>query len=202
MERIIGSTFLFDTKKYEVVKYKSCSRCAFANLDCTKTKLRTVIGECSRLKRLDNNNVMFKVFPNMKNNFNKLTVDIPEGMEIDVKNSDLKAGIIKFRSKEITLEDVIWDNYLDLKNSTHDKLIAIVKLMDIAECYNQGWEPNWYDDSEDKFKIVYDYDNYEYTINNNNHVVENCVYFKNEKDAQAVIDNLDFASILDEIYKN
>lgn len=202
MERIIGSTFLFDAKKYEVVKYESCSKCAFANFDCTKTKLRTAIGECSCSKRLDNSSVMFKEITNMKNNFNKLTVDIPEGMEIDVKNSDLKAGIIKFRSKEITFEDVVWDNYLDLKYSTHNKLIAIAKLMDIAECYNQGWEPNWYDDSEDKFKIIYDYDVYGYTINNNNHVVENYVYFKNEKDAQSVIDNSDFRSILDEIYKN
>lgn len=30
---------------------------------------------------------------------NQLTIDIPEGMEIDLENSDLAKGIIKFKSK-------------------------------------------------------------------------------------------------------
>lgn len=69
MGRIVGSIFLFDAKKYEVVKYESCSKCAFANLDCTNTKLRTAIGECSRSKRSDNSSVMFKEIINKQRYF-------------------------------------------------------------------------------------------------------------------------------------
>ena len=32
---------------------------------------------------------------------NKIVLDIPKGMEVDVEKSDLKAGVIKFRKKEI-----------------------------------------------------------------------------------------------------
>ena len=32
---------------------------------------------------------------------NKLILDIPKGMEVDVEKSDLKAGVIKLRKKEI-----------------------------------------------------------------------------------------------------
>ena len=32
---------------------------------------------------------------------NKITINIPDGMEIDVENSDLKTGVIKFKNKEL-----------------------------------------------------------------------------------------------------
>ena len=31
---------------------------------------------------------------------NKLIIDIPKGMEVDVKNTDLTKGIVKFRYKK------------------------------------------------------------------------------------------------------
>lgn len=37
---------------------------------------------------------------------NKLIIDIPKGMEIDVKNTDLTKGIVKFKPKNITYNDV------------------------------------------------------------------------------------------------
>ena len=37
---------------------------------------------------------------------NQLTIDIPEGMEIDLKNSDLAKGIVKFKQSTITCEDI------------------------------------------------------------------------------------------------
>lgn len=32
---------------------------------------------------------------------NQLTIDIPEGMEIDLENSNLAKGIVRFKKKEI-----------------------------------------------------------------------------------------------------
>lgn len=37
---------------------------------------------------------------------NKLTINIPRGMEIDVENSDLKTGVIMFKKKFINFNDV------------------------------------------------------------------------------------------------
>ena len=38
---------------------------------------------------------------------NKLIIDIPKGMEVDIEKSDLKAGVIKFRKKKICYADVL-----------------------------------------------------------------------------------------------
>lgn len=41
-----------------------------------------------------------------------------------------------------------------------------------------------------------------YKVDHNWTTISNNIYFKNKKDAQAVIDNPNFKSILDAIYKN
>ena len=38
---------------------------------------------------------------------NKLVLDIPEGMEVDVEKSDLKAGVIAFKKSPLSYEDVV-----------------------------------------------------------------------------------------------
>ena len=37
---------------------------------------------------------------------NQLTINIPEGMEIDLENSDLANGIVKFKQSTITYADI------------------------------------------------------------------------------------------------
>lgn len=43
---------------------------------------------------------------------------------------------------------------------------------------------------------------YIYKVDHNWTTISNNIYFKNKKDAQAVIDNPNFRDILDAIYKN
>lgn len=76
-----------------------------------------------------------------------VTIDIPEGMEIDIENSNLTNGIIKFKTKSITYNDVY--NELNDTNITINiyfgnevKLKALVKLMNIAKYYNNDWQLN------------------------------------------------------------
>ena len=38
---------------------------------------------------------------------NKLVINIPKGMEVDVEKSDLKAGIIAFKKRPFSYEDCI-----------------------------------------------------------------------------------------------
>lgn len=70
---------------------------------------------------------------------NQLTIDIPEGMEIDTENSSLAEGIIKFKSKYITYSKII-NSFNSMTNTNvyiHSKALkAIAHLMNIAKYYN------------------------------------------------------------------
>lgn len=83
-----------------------------------------------------------------------------------------------------------------------EKLMAINKLMDIADYYNKGWKPNWINIDEHKFFILYDNIDKIYTDGYNTTFSSNTVYFKHKEDVQAVIDNPNFREILDKIYKS
>ena len=137
---------------------------------------------------------------------NKLVLNIPKGMEVDVEKSDLKAGIIAFKKKLFSYEDVIAtliDRGLspvvaNVTNSNVEKIVALDKLMTIAKYYNGDWKPDW-NSQEYKHNIVR---TSEYGITSCGNYNEGAIYFKNKEDAQAVIDNPNFRSILDAIYKD
>lgn len=82
------------------------------------------------------------------------------------------------------------------------KINAIDMLMNIAKYYNGDWKPDWKNPDSLKFYIWYDTIREKYDIEFSGGSVRNDVYFKNEKDAQAVIDNPNFREILDAIFKN
>lgn len=131
---------------------------------------------------------------------NKLIIDIPKGMEIDTENTDVTKGVIMLRKKKVfTYEDVVRLGFsVDIKN----KIEAIQKLTNIAKYYNRDWEPDWRNNDEDKNFIFYNYYQSIYTITAEYSCKDSNVYFKNQADAQAVIDNPNFRPILDAIYKD
>ena len=136
---------------------------------------------------------------------NKLVINIPEGMVIDVENSNLKEGIIKFRKKDIDYTDVCIslntnDSPIIVSNNNWEKIKAISQLMDIADYYNKGWKPNWSNSKGYKYCIVFSNNNYFITYKFEMNY--GSIFFKNTKDAQAVIDNPNFREILDAIFKN
>ena len=140
---------------------------------------------------------------------NQLTIDIPEGMEIDLKNSDLANGIVKFKKKDITYENVedalkLGKNYksIIINESNASKLVALSKLMNIAKYYNRDWKPNWNKKDEYKYHILHNNTEDIYMVDYNNTFTFSNIYFKNKEDAIAVINNPNFRSILDEIYRN
>lgn len=140
---------------------------------------------------------------------NKLIIDIPKGMEVDVKNTDLTKGIVKFKPKNITYVDIEialnLPGYLTCMATHKDntpKLLAISKLMSIAKYYNGDWKPEWNNRDEEKNYIYYGYTQNEYYVDDANTYNHGIVYFKNRADAQAVVDNLNFRPILDAIYKD
>ena len=205
MERKLGEAFTYNGKTYQVVKSDMCMDCAFRENECSI--IRSRIGLCTTSTRSDKTDVVFKEINNMEIKNNQLTIDIPEGMEIDLENSDLAKGIVKFKQSIITYEDVedtlklcISYKSIMVNKNNIPKLVTLSKLMNIAKYYNGDWKPDWNNSDKSKYYIRYNTGTYavdcNYTYNYGN------IFFKNKKDAQAVIDNPNFRDILDEIYKN
>ena len=211
MERKIGEIFTYKGKSYQVVKSATCIKCAFGKRVCSL--LKSYIGQCASNTRTDKTSVMFKLINNMEIKDNQLTIDIPEGMEIDIEHSDLSKGIIKFRNNNITLEDIYENqgkdtfitNIVNNNTRTYNKISAIATLLDIANYYNKGWKPDF--NNKTTYKYVIQYNGIEnkhthYSVDYDVCLNRCCVYFKNQEDAQAVIDNPNFRDILNTIYKD
>ena len=142
MERKVGEVFTYNGKTYKVVPGYGCENCGFKDLRCNMRTFSEVRGACDSSMRKDGTNVIFKeVKKYMEIKNNQLTINIPEGMEIDLENSDLAKGIVKFKKKDITYDDILQEcstNFSGLRVRNHciDKIIAISQLMSIADYFN------------------------------------------------------------------
>ena len=190
-----------------------------------------IFGECSSFKRSDNKSVVFVEVPNstskdeyykiiplwIDNNSTELKpveFNLPKDYVIDKEHSDLDKCIIRFKNKWLTLEQ-LYKNYKNrayhfayrdsIKDFSNNKLVAIANLMDIASYFNKGWR---YDVNQDVVGYLISYDRFVkepcYNIRKNDSTTD--VYygnpvFKNEADAQYVIDNPNFREVLDNIFK-
>lgn len=204
----------------------------------SRDKRINIFGECSHVRRPDTKSVVFVEIPknNTKDKYYKIEplfrddnpsklksveFDLPNGYVIDKDNSDLDKGIIRFKRKWLSLEQLYklakdnnYHTYLsEIKNFTSyktcevkKKLIALANLMDIARYFNGNWK---YDITKEVvgYSIAY----YKFVEAPHYSVckIENSVYtyygnpvFKNEADAQYVIDNPNFRDILDKIFKS
>ena len=205
MERKIGEIFTYKGKTYQVIETNACKDCAFKVRLCEA--IESITGTCIPGERTDNTSVSFKLINNMEIKNNQLTINIPEGMEIDLENSDLAKGIVKFKKKDITYDDILQAYATDfggIRVSNHciDKVLAISQLMNIAKYYNRDWKPNWRSLTESKYYIYYTTRSNTYGVSNTSSTKYINIYFRLYKDAKAVIDNPNFKSILDAIYKN
>ena len=207
MERKIGEIFTYNGKTYQVVKSDMCMDCAFKENECSI--LRSRIGLCTTGTRSDKTDVVFKEIKDMEIKNNQLTIDIPEGMEIDLENSDLAKGIVRFKQSIITYKDVedtlklgINCKSIMVNKNNVSKLVTLSKLMNIAKYYNGDWKPNWRGLMEPKSYIYYSTRSNIYGVANTSSTKYGNIYFRSYKDAQAVIDNPNFRDILDAIYKN
>lgn len=206
-----------------------CNECAFNGCDCDN--LNNIRGFCSSTYRTDHIGVYYKqinnetmnkdndtkenvIIPiiNEDNSISDIKIECPKGYSIDVKNTDLSKRIIRFKKDNITLEDIyeyqgkdtFITNVVNNNKLTYSKISAIATLMDIANYYNKGWKPDFGNKSTHKYFIQYEGIKNKYTHYSVDYDIclnRCCVYFKNEEDAQSVIDNPNFKDILDTIYK-
>ena len=204
MERKIGEIFTYKGKTYQVVEVEAdeeCKGCAFEFSSCCTS----LLGDCSPTHRTDGASVIFKEINNMENN--QLIINIPEGMEIDLENSDLAKGIVKFKKKDITYDDILQAYATDfgglrVPNHCIDKVLAISKLANIAKYYNKDWRPSWISPGKLKYYIYYSNEDNKYQIGATTRCDYGAIYFRLRDHIQAVIDNPNFRDILDAVYKN
>lgn len=247
----IDTKIEYMNKLYEVRESNFCCDCSLATIcsssdistgdrnddALSRDKRINIFGECSSLRRLDKKSVIFVEVPNTsKEEYYKFTplwidndsiqlrpveFDLPNGYIIDKEHSDLDKGIIRFKSKWLTLEQMYnvakatnYHTYLsEIKDSTddksctvRDKLIALANLMDIASYFNGGWEYNVTEEvvgySIAYYKFVEEPHYSVCEINNSVYTYYGSPVFKNKADAQYVINNPNFRSILDIIFKS
>lgn len=207
MERKLGEVFTYTGKTYQVIKGCGCIGCDFVNR-CYNF-LYKIHGSCSNIYRKDNISVVFKEVNNMEIKNNQLTIEIPEGMEIDTENSSLAEGIIKFKPKYITYSKIInsfnsiTNTNVYIHSSDTKKLKALAQLMNIARYYNKDWEPHWKDLNETKYYIRYSNsfnDTPAYEVDWNQGTTPTGICFKNKEDAQSVINNPNFRIILNTVF--
>lgn len=225
----IGTIFTYNGNKYKVCKddeyHCTCNKCAFNGINCDTIK--GIRGNCIFNSRTDFNQVYYEqinnetmnkdseniICPtfNTNDSLNDLHIECPKGYSIDIEHSDLSKGIIKFKNNDITLEDIYKDDNTDYaanliilsENKFFNKLLCISRLIDIANYYNKGWKPDF--NNKTTYKYVIQYNGIEnkhthYSVDYDVCLNRCCVYFKNQEDAQAVIDNPNFRDILDNIY--
>ena len=242
-EFAIGTKIEYNGKLYEVVKNDICFECSISNicLNCdkehntdnclTRDQRINIFGECSCMNRTDDTSVIFKEIPiNISDNntinsniiqplveangtVKALQIKAPVNFEIDKWNSNLDKGIIKFKRKWLTLEqiyklakdNVYFTNRDAIKDFCNSKIVVLANLMDIARYFNGNWK---YDVTKENigYMIVCDISTKEpnYSVRKidaSANIYCGNIIFKNEADAQYVIDNPNFRSILDKIFK-
>ena len=236
-EFAIGTKIEYNGTLYKVVEQKFCDECSIANVcsnsdksnnikgDLLREERIRIFGECSAVKRKDGKSVVFKEISADDNVYDidvlykndkellPIKINIPSGYVIDEERSNLTNGIIEFKRKWLSIEDIhrlVKENdYLTYRSSIvsfrDGKLIALANLMDITRYFNGNWN---YDITKGDigYMIAYDASMIEpyYSIRKIDSVTKpyygNPV-FKNEDDARYVIDNPHFRAILDKIFK-
>lgn len=197
----------------------------------SKDKRINIFGACSSAIRPDTKSVVFVEIPkdDSKDEYYKISplwsynnpvqlrpieLDLPNGYMIDKDHSDLDKGVIRFKSKWLSLEQLYKiakeshyiTNRSAIKEFSDGKLVALANLMDIARYFNGDWNYNANSD-ECGYMIAYDKTTTDIcgyqviNINADTDMYFGNIMFKNEADAQYVIDNPNFRDILDNIFK-
>lgn len=148
----------------------------------------------------------------------ELQIIPPEGYEIDKENSTLEKIIFKKVEEKLTYEkvaDKLFTNedhyYIDedgniikshigwqcpnVAPTEHQlqRLLALNKLMNVAHYLNGGWEPNWKDNSEGKYCIIFN--GFICTVENNVWASHGGVVFKSMELAEQAIEILEEETI-------
>ena len=140
---------------------------------------------------------------------------IPEGYEVDEKNSTFEKIVFKKVEEKLTYEKIA-DKLFQYKKHYYidcdggiigtsmgwsypnvaptkyqlERLLALNKLMNVAYYLNDGWEPNWNDGGQEKFYIYYNSAVKTFNVSANFYYNSGVTYFKSKEIAKQAIEIL------------
>lgn len=231
------SNYCCDCSLATICSSSNISACDRNDDALSRDKRINIFGECSSLRRLDKKSVVFveiskddskddskdkyyKIEPLFRDDnpskLKSVEFDLPNGYVIDKDNSDLDKGIIRFKRKWLTIEEmyklkpIVACEYvipsIAINASSRKKIVSLANLMNIARYFNGDWNYNA-NSNECGYMIAYDKTTTDIcgyqviNINADTDMYFGNIMFKNEADAQYVIDNPNFRDILDNIFK-
>ena len=120
----------------------------------------------------------------------EIKIQVPEGMEIDEKNSTFE--YIKFKPKKVTYKDI--QNKLCYTRSMNTTLMHYSKcdtfrrLLEVADYLNGDWKPDWDSHLKDKYSIVYNNKKGVFEITTSYQISLGTVYFSSKENAKKAIE--------------
>ena len=121
----------------------------------------------------------------------EIRIQVPEGMEIDRKNSTFEC--IKFKSKDLTYQEISKKfqpyNYSVYTNTDHlSKLITFRQLLEVADYLNGDWKPDWTNDTQ--YKCIISYNGIKETLYIQScwYVTQGLVCFSSRENAEKAIE--------------
>lgn len=122
----------------------------------------------------------------------EVTVTIPDGYKLEPTIDGYK--LVKYDTLENILkierynDPAISLNYPNFTNCFY-KLKVLGELMCVADFLNDGWKPNWDNNDERKWCIVYRHLTEEFDVDYTyNTVYNNTIFFKKKEDAMKAIE--------------
>ena len=121
----------------------------------------------------------------------EIRIQVPEGMEIDRKNSTFEC--IKFKPKEITYQEIAKKfqpyNSSVCTNTDHlSKLVTFKKLLEVADYLNGDWKLDWNNYNQCKYYISYSSKTRTFFIQNCWYVSFGIVCFSSKENALKAIE--------------
>ena len=119
----------------------------------------------------------------------EIRIQTPEGMEIDRKNSTFDC--IKFKPK-LTYQEIS-KNFPKSSsvsvNANHlSKHLTIRQLLEVADYLNGDWKPDWNDETQYKYYILYDGRTETFFIDNRYYINQGIVCFSSKENAEKAIE--------------
>ena len=120
----------------------------------------------------------------------EIRIQVPEGMEIDEKNSTFEC--IKFKPKKVTYKDIQDKLYYTRSMNTtlkhYSKCYTFKKLLEVADYLNGDWKPDWSDYKQNKYIITYNTKTNRIEIDSRYWISLNAVYFSSKENAQRAVE--------------
>ena len=121
----------------------------------------------------------------------EIRIQVQEGMEIDKEHSTFEC--IKFKTKKLMYDDIQkkimpYTRTVFTTPMHQSKCITFRKLLEVADYLNGDWKPDWNNNLQDKYSIVYNNNKEVFEITTSYKISLSAIYFSSEENAKKAIE--------------